>query len=314
MMVKRKFHHHKRQGDYMTWDWTIGDPVDDATGGSMEAENWGHGDGENDEESAGKNTSDESKADQYGRKAWELHMDFRDSEALKYINKALDLDGRHAANWNRKAIILEFLKQYDESERCYNRALELSPRPLFYDNKARMLYDWASQLLEDSKKLPDGLDMLDRANNTLMRAIRALPGEKSEENISKYLNLRDSINFYIGYERKYKNNLEKLGKYAKNELFTITGRHYCKDVQITPGMSLRLVKEPDNEFDPDAIAVYAGDKKAGYVANSDATKSELTSSASQLQSEIPDEVRAEYLLYLERYVDIQFPIGRILKY
>ena len=313
MMVKRKFHHHKIQGDYMTWDWTIGDPVDDATGGSMEAENWGHGDGENDDESEGWNACDDSKADEYGKKAWKLHMDFRDDEALKYIDMALNLDDCHAANWNRKAIILEFMDQFEGSERCYNRALELSQRPLFYDNKARMLYDWAAQLLDDSKKLSDGLNMLDRANNTLIRAIKALPGEKSEEDINKYLSLRDSINFYIGYERKYQNNLEKLGKYVKKELFTITGRNHYRDVQITPGMSLRLVKEPDNEFDPDAIAVYVGDKKAGYVANSDATKSDLTSSASLLQSEIPGEVRAEYLLYLERYADIQFAIGRIIK-
>ncbi len=25
---------------FMTWEWKIGDPVDDATGGSMDAQNW----------------------------------------------------------------------------------------------------------------------------------------------------------------------------------------------------------------------------------------------------------------------------------
>ncbi|WP_295603193.1 HIRAN domain-containing protein [uncultured Methanobrevibacter sp.] len=296
----------------MTWEWKIGDPVDDATGGSMEAENWGHGD-EDDENMDDEIGYKDPRPEQYGKKAWDLYMDFREEEALRYINMALDLDDSHAGNWNRKAIILEAMNNYRQSERCYNRSLELSPSNLVHDNKARMLYDWASQLLEESKKLPNGLDMLDEANNTLTRAIEALPGEGSEEDINKYLKLRDSINFYIDYERRYLNNLETLGKYKMNELFTITGRNHYRDVKITRGMPLRLVREPDNEFDPDAIAVYAGDSKAGYVANNDYTKHELTSLASQLKDEIPDIAQGEYLLYLERYAEVQFAIGRIIK-
>ena len=296
----------------MTWEWKIGDPVDDATGGSMEAENWGHGD-EDDENMDDEIGYRDTRPDEYGKRAWDLYMDFREEEALRYINMALDLDDSHAGNWNRKAIILEAMNNYRQSERCYNRSLELSPSNLVHDNKARMLYDWASQLLEESKKLPNGLDMLDEANNTLTRAIEALPGEGSEEDINKYLKLRDSINFYIDYERKYLNNLETLGKYKRNELFTITGRNHYRDVKITQGMPLRLVREPDNEFDPDAIAVYAGNSKMGYVANNDYTKHELTSSASQLKDEIPDKAHGEYLLYLERYVEVQFAIGRIIK-
>lgn len=57
-------------------------------------------------------------------------------------------------------------------------------------------------------------------------------------------------------------------------------------MQFNPGLPLKLVKEPDNEFDKDAIAVYVEDKKIGYVANSDYTKYKLTSSASELQNKI----------------------------
>ena len=35
----------------MTWEWKIGDPVDDATGGSMDAMNWGHGSDDEDNDS-----------------------------------------------------------------------------------------------------------------------------------------------------------------------------------------------------------------------------------------------------------------------
>jgi len=49
------------------------------------------------------------------------------------------------------------------------------------------------------------------------------------------------------------------------------------------------------------------------VANNDYTKHELTSSASQLKDESPDIAQGEYLLYLERYAEVQFAIGRIIK-
>ena len=251
---------------------------------------------------------------EYGKKAWDLYMDFKEEEVLRYINMALDLDGRHADNWNRKAIILEGMKRYAESEECYNRSLELSAQNLVYDNKARMLYDWAVQLLEESKKLPDGLDMLNEAYDKVIKAMKALPGENSEEDLDKYLRLRDSINFYIDYEREYQGNLEALKKYDKSELFTITGMHFYKnDVNLASGLPLKLVKELDNEFDKDAIAVYAQDEKIGYVANKDYTKFELTSSASELQDKIDDVVQGSYLFFLNRYSEIQFHIARIVK-
>ncbi len=254
------------------------------------------------------------KRDNYSKRAWEYYMEFQEEEALYNINEALNLDSRHAGNWNRKAIILEAMKRYAESEECYNKSLSLARKDIVCDNKARMLYDWAAQLLEDSKNLPDGTAMLKNANRTLQRAITSLPGEKSEENIEKYFKLRDSINFYIDYEAKYRRDLSELDKYDKSELFTITGRRfYLNNINLNPGMPLRLVRETDNEFDSDAIAVYAGDEKIGYVANSANTKYAGSSSASELKNSFLDNCEARYLLYLQRYAKIQFSIGRIVK-
>ena len=42
----------------MTWEWKIGDPVDDATGGSMDAMNWGHGSNDEDNNNGRRNYSD----------------------------------------------------------------------------------------------------------------------------------------------------------------------------------------------------------------------------------------------------------------
>ena len=52
--------------------------------------------------------------------------------------------------------------------------------------------------------------------------------------------------------------------------FTITGtHHYFGDEFIESGMEVKLVKEPDNEYDKEAIKVeLEGLGKIGYVANS----------------------------------------------
>ena len=132
-----------------------------------------------------------SKRDEYANKAWDYYMDFKDEDALYYINLALDLDDKHSNNWNKKAIILESLKRYEESEKCYNRSLELAKHDVVYDNKARMLLDWSHQLLEESKELPNGLKKLEEAKNKITKAMNALSGD-SDEDIDKYIKMRDS--------------------------------------------------------------------------------------------------------------------------
>ena len=52
--------------------------------------------------------------------------------------------------------------------------------------------------------------------------------------------------------------------------FTLTGtKHYYGSNFLKPGMKVQLEKEPDNEFDQEAILVKLnGLGKIGYVANS----------------------------------------------
>ena len=253
------------------------------------------------------------KRDEYSKKAWDYYMDFNEEDALYYIDMALDLDKSHSNNWNIKAIILEGMNRFEESEECYDRSLKLFRSPLVCDNKARMLRAWAGNLLEESKDLPNGLNKLEKALEINRKAFDALPAN-TKENVDDYLRQKESINFYINYENEYQKNLETLKRYSRDELFTISGRRFYKNnINLTPEMPLRLVKEPENVHDRDAIAVYAEDEKIGYVANNIYTKSELTSSASELQDKIQNTAEASYLLYLDRYADIDFPIGRIIK-
>lgn len=64
-------------------------------------------------------------------------------------------------------------------------------------------------------------------------------------------------------------------------------------------MKLKLVKEPDNSYDKDAIAVYVGNDKVGYVANSSKTNFSKSSMASELKN-LP---KISYAGYLTDYFD-----------
>lgn len=303
------------EGDLMD-EWHIGDPVDWGDGW-MDAQNWGRRDDDENKKSP-KTRPKYSGSAEYSKRAWDCYLDYDYDSALYYINRALDLNNRNANNWNRKAIILEHLGRYAESEKCYNKSLELGPHNLVYDNKARMLYDWADNLLAESKKIPNGLAKLEEALEKNRLATETLPGDDSEEDIERYLNQKRAIESAIKAEKEYLRNVERLKSYNKNELFTIVGmKFYNVDFNHSQGMPLRLIREPDNEHDRDAIAVYAENNKVGYVANNSYTKSELTSSASQLKDRIGDVADAEFLCILYKSTEFQFYnkefyIGRII--
>lgn len=83
---------------------------------------------------------------------------------------------------------------------------------------------------------------------------------------------------------------------------TITGTcHYHGQEFIQPGMKIRLVKEPDNEHDKEAIrAEIKGLGKIGYVANSPYTVQGDSMSAGRLYDKIGDKAKATVLYVLPK--------------
>ncbi len=83
--------------------------------------------------------------------------------------------------------------------------------------------------------------------------------------------------------------------------FTITGtNHYMGKDFFEPKMKVNLVKEPDNEYDSEAIKVeLPGLGKVGYVANSPYTVLGESYSAGRLYDMIDDEAAGEVLYVLE---------------
>ena len=72
--------------------------------------------------------------------------------------------------------------------------------------------------------------------------------------------------------------------------FTITGtHHYFGKEFIEPDMEVKLIKEPDNEYDKEAIKVeLEGLGKIGYVANSTYSVLGESMSAGRLYDRIED--------------------------
>lgn len=84
--------------------------------------------------------------------------------------------------------------------------------------------------------------------------------------------------------------------------FTIAGcRHYFGSDFMKKGMKVKLVKEPDNEYDKEAIKViYEGLGKVGYVANSSYTVIGEAMSAGRLYDKIGDIAYAKVVLVTQR--------------
>lgn len=77
--------------------------------------------------------------------------------------------------------------------------------------------------------------------------------------------------------------------------FTLTGtNHYFGKEFLKKGMKIRLEKEPDNEYDKEAIKVlYEGLGKIGYVANSSYTVLGDSKSAGRIYDKIGKKAKAK---------------------
>lgn len=77
--------------------------------------------------------------------------------------------------------------------------------------------------------------------------------------------------------------------------FTIAGcNHYFGSDFMEKGMKVKLVKEPDNEYDKEAIQIkIKGLGKVGYVANSPYTVKGESMSAGRLYDRIGDKAKGK---------------------
>ena len=83
--------------------------------------------------------------------------------------------------------------------------------------------------------------------------------------------------------------------------FTIAGcNHYFGSDFMKKGMKVKLIKEPDNEFDKEAIQVKVkGLGKVGYVANSPYTVKGESMSAGRLYDKLGDKAKGKVVFVID---------------
>ncbi|MEF9942532.1 MAG: HIRAN domain-containing protein [Lachnospiraceae bacterium] len=86
--------------------------------------------------------------------------------------------------------------------------------------------------------------------------------------------------------------------------FTLTGtKYYFGKEFLEPGMKVQLIKEPENEYDNEAIRVeFKSIGKIGYVANSSFTVQGESLSAGRLYDRMGKQASAKVVLVLPQGV------------
>lgn len=227
-------------------------------------------------------------------------------DALSEINRMLKTDANYS-NWNLKAIILAKLKRYEESVECFDKALSLNPSDEIKLNKANSIYDWAKVTFFPEGNYEKALRLIDDALNIIPDSEDPSEFYFLKAEILEALNdLAESQKAYlIAYKefdklKELENQIEYLNN-TSDTLIIITGSYFYN---FTPekDIMVNLVKQDDNEHDPDAIAVMLNDELIGYVANSPYTLIDEVKSASDIKKLINDNQNAKILFnYLGEY-------------
>ena len=137
-------------------------------------------------------------------------------EALKYFENEVKDNDKNAALWaSLGQVYMNFLENYEEAEKAFKKAFELSGDGLYLYNRGialRMLgrYEEAVEILLQSRKISvqEG-DVTDGEDSELVRCYVAL---KDKENAKKYLeSAKEGVkNIPEEHVNEYKNALKKL--------------------------------------------------------------------------------------------------------
>lgn len=236
-----------------------------------------------------------------------LFNDSRPNEALTLINVAIENDSDSYEYHNHKAAILESLSRYSEASEAYDRALDLKDSDKTRINKALMLYSWANSLNDKKRALdiitlaidliPDGLEGIYREKFWYLKgSILDCLGQSIESRIC-YMRAEG----FTDQIKELESQLEFI-KSTTETLISITGTRFYFGIEIfTPGLTVDLVREPDNEHDGDAVRVEIEGETVGYVANSEYTLIENIKSATDIKE--MDLKKAEVIfIYMDEYV------------
>ena len=242
-------------------------------------------------------------------KALKLMQEGKIKDALALIDDALKEDSSNFQNWNAKALILDSSSEYEKAIECFDNALRLNDSDFIKKDKASTLYKFAKVTFFPEGDYEKAMDLIDEA-------LESLPeGEDASEYLFLKAEIYESLGmpmetrlFYLKAEGEFEkaNQLSDQIEFLKNSddvLITVSGTNFYKGLDpFENGAIFNLVKQPDNEHDSDAIAIFSGDEQLGFVANSQYTVIDGVKSASEIKF-IDDNQKAEVVfVFFDRYV------------
>lgn len=296
--------------DYEPYQWQVGDPADwgDSVG-VPDIPYMGYlDDDDEDDDWRPPRRPKKTTAQIITDDAWELRRQGRYLEALDTIKRALAADDTDPECYNVRAIIHEDLGNYEDAFIYYNRSLDIEHSQVVVNNKARLLEKIAKCERQNSP---------DRALRHINEALKITD---EDEDRKRFLITKGDILEAMGREKEgficfllaanqydEVDKVEKQAKRLKNPndtLICIAGTRFYHDHRpLNDNAIVDLIKEPENENDPDAIRVEIYGKTAGYVANSPNTLVGKAKSASEIKDIIKEDQKARILFtYIDRYV------------
>lgn len=244
------------------------------------------------------------------------------TEALEIL-QGTDDKGSEAGAWNLKGMIHKSFGDVSEAFSCFKKAMELAGNDNCFKEIYRQNMNSMLEMIGDEEiTCPRCGNLLKVTDNFCLRCgihidVEVKPQEEdftgtvppSDDN-PEPTDFFDDDEEPVTVEYTDDEDALKLRSIGRENLITIaaTGIYSLED-KLCEGTDLRLVKEPDNVDDTDAIAVYLDDDQVGYVSNIPLTNSPFSSMACELK-DLPDECRGQYLLQYGR----RYHIARIFRH
>ena len=209
------------------------------------------------------------------------------NKAIIYIDHLLITEHDNIDYWTIKCSCYEKLNQYEDVDNCYDKLIELDSNNIGYWKSK------ASNLTE--------MKRFDEATECLKKASAIFPNNSSLKTL-----IRETLKLKGKHELKLKQE-KILNSYSKDDLITIVELD-DSDVDFKEKMEFKLIKESDNIYGINVIAVYLDANKIGYVANGDNATCEFTTDANDIE-DLPEITYAKYIM---NYCD-SYHVAKIIK-
>lgn len=241
------------------------------------------------------------------QEALRLKSKRRYNEALTLINLAIEHDELNSEYYNLKGLILQDLHKFRQSLEAFDKSLEIQESEEVMLNKVNAQYGWANSLNDKNQALELITEAIENAAYLTM-----------DIDMEKFWYLKGSILDCLGDKiasrkcymiaENMTDEISQLDKHTDyinttdDTLICITGTQFYQGLEpFSEGLVVDLVRDSENEHDPDAVRVEVGGMALGYVANSPHTMIEGVKSASEIKNTKFQKAEVKFL-YLYEYV------------